>query len=166
MKKQKRDLRSGRYTQDRTLYKGIIIAVGIYAAVTFSFIGVNTILKTVSEIIIVNDTEAETINWEDGVKSIIEDYKLDWKIAKRIIYCESQFNPNAKNINRNGSEDIGLWQINDLWDISENERLDPIKSTYATVRIVVTHGWDEWVTYRKYVSKGIRCPWVSPKDWD
>jgi soluble lytic murein transglycosylase-like protein len=48
-------------------------------------------------------TEAETLY---GVPSW-----LLWSIAK----VESDFRPRATNTNRNGSEDIGLMQINSAW---------------------------------------------------
>jgi soluble lytic murein transglycosylase-like protein len=42
-------------------------------------------------------------------------YKIDPKIILSIIKVESNFNPNAKNTNRNRTFDFGLMQINSTW---------------------------------------------------
>lgn len=36
------------------------------------------------------------------------------ELAQKIIWCESQNNPNARNVNKNGTIDYGLMQVNSV----------------------------------------------------
>ncbi len=72
--------------------------------------------------------------------------------AERIIHCESTWNPEAKNINRNGSNDLGLWQINSIHrkNISDAERLDYKASTKWAIEKRLRDGsWSAWVCAKK-----------------
>ena len=59
-----------------------------------------------------------------------------WLLAS-IAYVESRFNPNAKNMNKNGSYDTGMMQINSTWiptlerkGINKSVLLNPCASAY------------------------------------
>ena len=147
----KRNLRNGRYMQDRTFYKYFIIGSGIYLAITFSFVGVNTILKSAWDVIIVNDSEAETvtITWEDGVKSLLRSSGVDYQYAEKIIYCESRWDKTAVHQNK-GSVDRGLWQINSYFhpEVSKDCAFDSVCSTIEAIRIIKQKGFGEWVCSR------------------
>jgi len=61
------------------------------------------------------------------VIEILEGEGLDYEHilrALQIAWLESRFNPEATNINRNGTKDIGFWQINDVHGLSEEQRKD------------------------------------------
>lgn len=49
-------------------------------------------------------------------RRIAELFELDRKLVYAIIIRESEFNPKAKNINFNKSLDMGLMQINSIWN--------------------------------------------------
>ncbi len=52
-----------------------------------------------------------------------------YKLALCVVANESGFRSRAENVNDNGSEDKGLWQINDVHKLSDELRYDPVKST-------------------------------------
>ena len=161
-KKQRRDLNSGRWVQDRTIYKWFIIFLSIYAV---SMIGVNTILKTAWEVVIVNDTEAEMINisWQDEVMYMLEEAGINTKTANKVIACESNWNKNSpKAWNGDGSNDLGLWRINSIHELSDEVRLDPITATIHAIKLIkYKGGWHNWVVYTNWISKGLPCPWKN-----
>ena len=51
------------------------------------------------------------IEWQDDISLYFEDE--DVREALLIVYCESSGNPNAVNINKDNSRDVGLFQF---WD--------------------------------------------------
>lgn len=48
-------------------------------------------------------------------KQAADRYKVSETLLKAIAMTESDFNPAASNVNTNGSEDIGVMQINSSW---------------------------------------------------
>lgn len=68
----------------------------------------------------VKETPAETI------KRVCIDHGLDPALALRVAKCESGLNPNAKNVNMDGSIDRGLFQINSKYhsEVSPDEAFD------------------------------------------
>ena len=72
--------------------------------------------------------------------------------ADRIVTCESRWNPGAANFhNRNGSYDLGLWQINSIHkDLTDSEKLDYKKATdWALNKRVADGNWSAWYCARK-----------------
>lgn len=67
--------------------------------------------------------------------------------ADRIISCESKFNVNAINVNKNGTIDAGIFQINSIHkDITLQDRIDYKKATaWAIKKIKHDGGWQAWV---------------------
>jgi len=69
--------------------------------------------------------------------------------AMRIIDCESRFDPYAINKNTDGSFDLGLWQINEVYhDITRECAFDVYCSTRYAMSIYKS--WDSfeaWVCY-------------------
>ncbi|MGP5477570.1 lytic transglycosylase domain-containing protein [Pseudomonas helleri] len=64
-------------------------------------------------------------------------HRVDLKLLRAIGKVESGFNPKAEAINKNGSSDTGLMQINDWWlptlkkfGIKKSDLLDPCTSAY------------------------------------
>ena len=72
--------------------------------------------------------------------------------AMTIIYCESSGRYTEYNDkNKNGSNDLGLWQFNNLtWDWLSNKlsikdnRVNPVVSTRVASWLVYNDGWHHW----------------------
>ena len=69
-----------------------------------------------------------------------------------IITCESGWNPDAFNVNTNGSVDLGLWQINSIHkDISNTQKLDYMIATDWAINKYWNSGnsWHAWTCANK-----------------
>lgn len=67
-----------------------------------------------------------------------------------IVELESSLNKNAININKNGSKDYGLFQINDKWWGSKcdvDRLLDPAYNAQCAKIVYDTQGLTAWVAY-------------------
>lgn len=69
--------------------------------------------------------------------------------ARRIVACESSWNPGAKHRNRNGTTDYGLFQLNDggtlqSLGLTRAEALDPVANVRAAHRLYLRRGWEPW----------------------
>jgi hypothetical protein len=66
---------------------------------------------------------------------------------------ESAFDTAARNENRNGSVDIGLFQINELWlqtcGLTERQLLDPTNNAECAKKVFDERGYWAWYGYRK-----------------
>lgn len=72
--------------------------------------------------------------------------------VEKIIRCESRWNPGAANYrNRNGSYDLGLWQINSVHkSLSDKDKLDFKKATrWALAKRVNEGNWSAWYCAKK-----------------
>ena len=72
-----------------------------------------------------------------------------------ILFCitklESNFNTNAININKNGSVDLGLFQINQVWRKECHSNINRTEDNIDCARIILKkQGLNAWTTYRKY----------------
>ncbi len=78
-------------------------------------------------------------NIDDQIKSL------------KIIYCESKGKPKAVGNNRDGTQDVGLWQFNDdtwAWltpklNLTSN-RTNPEVSTAVAAWLIKHDGWHHW----------------------
>jgi hypothetical protein len=71
-------------------------------------------------------------------------------VAVAIAMAESSCNPDATNINTNGSEDRGLWQINNFaWPNVSNACAFQVQCNADAAWNISDHGtdWDPWSTY-------------------
>ena len=68
---------------------------------------------------------AKDLPLREAVLNTVSSYGIDKRIADRIIICESQWLPTAKN--KSGAS--GLWQIMPLHGLSNEVMFDAIKST-------------------------------------
>lgn len=70
-----------------------------------------------------------------------------------IVNCESRWDSYAIGVNKDGSKDLGLWQINEKFHgkkISRAESFDVYASTrYAVGLYKSWGGWDAWSCYKK-----------------
>jgi hypothetical protein len=69
--------------------------------------------------------------------------------AMGIISCESRWNKMAINKNRDGSFDLGLWQINEKYhSIGRDCSFDVYCSTRYAMKLYQEQGWTPWVCSR------------------
>ena len=62
-----------------------------------------------------------------------------------IAHCESRYKLDAYNINRNGSNDAGVWQINSIHGLSDDCRFDLKCSTdWVIEKVKRDNGWTAW----------------------
>lgn len=81
---------------------------------------------------------------EEEIAEVFGDEK---EIALAVAKAESGLNPKAINRNRDGSRDIGIFQINDHHGWSAEERLDRSKNIRMAKELRDRHGWSEWAVY-------------------
>ena len=84
---------------------------------------------------------------QNEVMTLIKESGLNMYEAYAIIQCESGWNPDTINLaNTNGSNDMGLWQINSIHkDISNLDKFDYIKSTKWAIEKRLSDGnWSAW----------------------
>lgn len=99
--------------------------------------------------------EVQEMSIQEHVWKIMKDeYGLSFDEmleASAIIRCESNWYTHAINKNKDGSYDLGLWQINGGYhpDISREEAFDVYASTRYAMEIYKSWGsWDAWVCAR------------------
>ena len=65
---------------------------------------------------------------------------------------ESRFKPQAININKNGTRDYGLFQINDVWleecNTTPQKLLQPHANASCAITVYRTQGLKAWATYK------------------
>ena len=90
-------------------------------------------------------TEKEYILYE------VERAGLNPAIAEKIIFCESRFQEDSSNTNKDGSIDRGIWMINDKWhsEVSSKCCYDYKCATEAAIKIAKKRGWGEWTCGKK-----------------
>jgi hypothetical protein len=86
---------------------------------------------------------------KEQVWALLDNYglSLDEKItAVEIINCESKWNEYAINKNRNGTFDVGLWQINDVHKLNRKCSFDMECATKWAIEKYKKEGnWNAWV---------------------
>lgn len=89
-------------------------------------------------------------------KEAAEKYQVDPYILIAIAQVESKFNPYALNYNSNGSVDIGLMQINSLW---QKKLKDSWKYLFDPCFNVIVGAWilRDCIDRYGYNWKGIGC---------
>ena len=129
-----------------------VASIGIQFSVESGFIGSKQASKPSYPIELIYKTKPAC----EGVKCWIIHYSniydVDTEIALRIAFAESSFNPKAENYNTNGSNDLGLFQINSIHNVPDSCRLD-------------THCNIKWALNK--MSKVGTQPWYSSKSkWE
>lgn len=82
----------------------------------------------------------------------------DTRTATAIALAESSGNPGATNHNTNGTQDTGLWQVNDVHagiagspkDVGEFRKWlkDPHNNAKAAAAVFASQGWAAWTVYK------------------
>lgn len=88
---------------------------------------------------------------KDYVRQEAKQAGLNPSEVEAIINCESRWDPEAKGHNRNGSYDLGLWQINSIHkNITDAEKADYKAATKWAIEKRLRDGnWSAWVCARK-----------------
>ena len=82
-----------------------------------------------------------------------------WEIPKLVCLArwESSFNPNALHKNEDGSQDTGLFQINDVWlstcKTNRNKLLDPAENTRCAYKVWHEQGTPAWAANKDRVTE-------------
>ncbi len=124
---------------------------------------------TTTDIAITVDDQADkavVTKVEDNFIPSLEDIKsyvrneakkagLSIREVETIINCESRWDADAKGYNRNGSYDLGLWQINSIHKtLSDADKLDYKAATKWAIEKRLRDGsWSAWSCSRKLASK-------------
>jgi hypothetical protein len=77
-------------------------------------------------------TQPQEKSIEQTIRKIAKEEGVDPDLAVRVAKCENaKLDPKAINVNKDGSKDRGLFQINDKWhpEVSDEQAFDPIFST-------------------------------------
>jgi len=93
-------------------------------------------------------SEPKPVDMKQWVMNELKASGIDYKTAEKIIQCESGWNPSASNTaNRNGSSDLGLWQINSIHsEISVAQKLDYKAATRWAIKKIKHDGnFSAWV---------------------
>jgi len=71
--------------------------------------------------------DTKKIDIVDLIRTTAKKKGVDPDLAERVAKCESSLNPNAINLNKNGTRDRGLYQINDYWhsNVTDQQAFDP-----------------------------------------
>jgi hypothetical protein len=77
-------------------------------------------------------------------------------MAAEVAMAESGGHPGEVDMDSNGTEDRGLWQINSIHDSSSNLFI-PIDNAREAVYLYNTEGWGIWVTVQRGLEVG-QCP--------
>ncbi|HUN54301.1 MAG TPA: transglycosylase SLT domain-containing protein [Smithella sp.] len=102
-------------------------------------------------------TEEEQPPYFSNIETEIADvFGTESRIALAVAKAESGLNPKAINRNRDGSKDVGIFQINDRHGWSDEERLDWKTNIRLAKELRDSRGWGEWAvyndgTYRNYL---------------
>jgi hypothetical protein len=96
-----------------------------------------------------NQTGEEVM--EQIIRWVAKEEGVDPDLAVRVARCENpRLDPKAVNINKDGSRDRGLFQINDKWhkEVTDEQAFDPVFSTRFFCKAVKEGNLDWWSATR------------------
>lgn len=100
-------------------------------------------------------TPTPTSQKQEIIDYIVEVFGEDAPDAFNVLYCENRgLNPNAVNHNRNGSRDLGIFQLNDKYHGGE-ENFDWKLNIDKAYKIFKSHGkkWTAWTCSKRVDQK-------------
>lgn len=108
--------------------------------------------KTIKKHIVVKYTPPQG-EMAEIVKYVSEQTGYPSEVIGKIIWAESKYNKNAKNINKNGSTDSGLFQINSQHKpLAEKMGLDitdPDDNVEFAIYLIKKNGLRDWSASKK-----------------
>jgi hypothetical protein len=96
-------------------------------------------------------TQTEEEVMEQIIRWVAKEEGVDPDLAVRVARCEnSRLDPKAVNINKDGSRDRGLFQINSKWhpEVTDEQAFDPVFSTRFFCKAVKEGHLDWWSATR------------------
>lgn len=80
-------------------------------------------------------------------------------IAVAVALAESGGNSEATHVNKNGSTDYGLWQVNSIHGFPVGDLLNGPGNAIFAHRVYLSQGWKAWTTYKSgaylaYLARG------------
>lgn len=93
----------------------------------------------------ITDNSSEAI--QDEIKRLANDVGLPQNTTLRLVnvaYCESKFKPSAIGYNENGTKDVGVFQINDIHNLSVEYRLDSKLNIKWAINEAKKNGLGAW----------------------
>jgi hypothetical protein len=84
---------------------------------------------------------------EQIIRWVAKEEGVDPDLAVRVARCENpRLDPKAVNINKDGSRDRGLFQINSKWhpEVTDEQAFDPVFSTRFFCKAVKEGHLDWW----------------------
>lgn len=102
-----------------------------------------------------SDAEKEALAEEQDMRLwVLNEVKkagLNIKEAETIINCESRWQPDAIGVNKNGTYDVGLWQINSIHkNLTNADKMDYKEATKWAIEKRLRDGsWNAWSCSRK-----------------
>jgi hypothetical protein len=92
-------------------------------------------------------TQTEEEVMEQIIRWVAKEEGVDPDLAVRVARCENpRLDPKAVNINKDGSRDRGLFQINSKWhpEVTDEQAFDPVFSTRFFCKAVKEGHLDWW----------------------
>lgn len=88
---------------------------------------------------------------ECWIEVYAEQYGVDVEVAKRIAFAESSYREKAVNHNTNGSNDMGVYQINSIHNVPDTCRLDAKCNIEWAMDYMSKNGFNAWYpSYEKW----------------
>lgn len=102
----------------------------------------------------INGSEREITS--TSPESLIKKYFPDnYEMMIKIAMWESSMNPNAVNINRNGTKDVGYFQINSIHGYDESYLKVPENNVKVAREIYDKQGYQAWASYNYRLNHGL-----------
>lgn len=100
-------------------------------------------------------TEHPTTQKEEIIDYIYQVFGNQADNAFKVLACENHsLNPNAKGMNKNGTSDVGIFQVNSIHGVPETYLKDWRTNVDVAYQIYKNSGWNAWSCVTMYNSLG------------
>jgi hypothetical protein len=123
---------------------GYLADGNVIAAFSAGFGGTEFVANLVNKRV---KTQTEEEVMEQIIRWVAKEEGVDPDLAVRVARCENpRLDPKAVNINKDGSRDRGLFQINSKWhpEVTDEQAFDPVFSTRFFCKAVKEGHLDWW----------------------
>lgn len=87
---------------------------------------------------------------EEYIETKLDQNCLNGRLGVKIAMCESGLRLDAINVNKNGTKDVGVWEINDIHGLSDNCRYSLECSTdWVINKVKHDGGFYAWTCLKK-----------------